>query len=375
MNISVVFADTKAICQRAISNIEIKNEYLKEKYTKETVEELDKNNYSRKKYASRIKLLYRGMEEAKQILQRKISCFDSQSHTNVEYKGIVFLDPGHGGNDTGATVPPCLSDREQIIFAESDITFAIAKLLESALSKEGYAVILSRDIITDGPSLYARSALCRAVEPDLSVSIHLNSTQYAYPIYDMSDTAMPEINYTRVYVWSPNSSDLLLPFYLDTHNKIISSKSRNRSLDLAETTALSLQKYLGVDFYMPEDKLIALAELKKYRNELQNKNTVAYSKPEYPKPSESIIPAEVSALNRKIAQQYNFDLKKLDGVDGKDLHMVREMPQVPSILVEPLFISNPEEQRLLRNSDRINQIAKALEEAIIEYLEKNNHQE
>jgi len=367
---SFAFLDQKSIYDQAIRNAKNKCSYLKSYYTKEVVNELDKANYTRKKYSTRLKLLYNALAETEKILTNKLANIEPALDINEQYKAVVFLDPGHGGKDTGATVPPCLWDRNQIALAESDITFAIAKIIQFNLAKKGYAVILSRDSITDGPSLFTRSALCRAINPDLSISIHLNSTQYAYPVYDVPETAMPEINYSRVFVWSPGSNDLLLPFYLDIHNEIVSSYSRERSLDLAQITALSLKKYLGVDFYLPEDKLMALANLKKLRSELQYKNTVASSKTQYAKVSENIVPAEVSELNKKISKKYNNQVKNLSGIDGKDLHMVREMPSVPSILVEPIFISNPAEQRLLKDSDRINQIAKAIEQAIIEYLEK-----
>ncbi|MCD6460831.1 N-acetylmuramoyl-L-alanine amidase [bacterium] len=365
---SSVFSDPKFIYEQALCNIKKEYDYLKHNYTADIIAELDKTNYSNKKYSTRIKLIYKGLIEAENILYKKITNIDAELLKGTEIKGVVFLDPGHGGDDTGATVPPCLNDRDKILFAESDITFAISQIVKKNLAEKGYFAVLSRDSVEDGPSLYARSALCRAINPDLSVSVHLNSSQFAYPIFDMPETAMPEINYTRVYVWAPRVQDLLIPFYMDIYKKINLAGSREKTLELAELMSLSLKKYLGIDFYMPDEKLANLANLKLLRKKLQNKNIIVSAKRQYAKVSESIVPVEVSSLNRRISKKYFEQVRNISGVDGKDLHMVREMPQTPSILVESIFISNPDEQNLLRNSDRINQIANAIEYAIIEYF-------
>ena len=50
---------------------------------------------------------------------------------------------------------------------------------------------------------------------------------------------------------------------------------------------------------------------------------------------------------------------------------VLKAPDIPSILVETAFISNPEEELKLLDDDYQNKIAEAITKGIFKYLEKN----
>lgn len=101
----------------------------------------------------------------------------------------VFVDPGHGGLDTGA-----VSSATGRTLREKDLTLAIARRLLGPLRERGYRVVLSRttgSAVTrqragdvDGRLLtpaaikrdiVARNVCANAARADAAVSVHLNS--------------------------------------------------------------------------------------------------------------------------------------------------------------------------------------------------------
>jgi N-acetylmuramoyl-L-alanine amidase len=77
----------------------------------------------------------------------------------------IVVDPGHGGNDSGA--------RAQGVW-EKEITLDIARNLRSFLKREKYDVAMTRDTDTF-VSLRQRAQLANVERADLFVSIHVNS--------------------------------------------------------------------------------------------------------------------------------------------------------------------------------------------------------
>ena len=80
----------------------------------------------------------------------------------------VVLDPGHGGNDPGATGPTGLK--------EKDVTLAIAHKVAPVLARSGVEITLTRDedrYVT----LEERTARANAFGADLFVSIHCNAAE------------------------------------------------------------------------------------------------------------------------------------------------------------------------------------------------------
>ena len=80
----------------------------------------------------------------------------------------VMLDPGHGGNDPGATGPTGLKEKEVVL--------AIAHKIAPMLAKDGLQVALTRDddrYVT----LEERTARANAFGADLFVSIHCNASE------------------------------------------------------------------------------------------------------------------------------------------------------------------------------------------------------
>ena len=80
----------------------------------------------------------------------------------------VVLDPGHGGNDPGATGPTGLK--------EKDVTLSIAHRVAPVLARQGVEITLTRDddrYVT----LEERTARANAFGADLFVSIHCNAAE------------------------------------------------------------------------------------------------------------------------------------------------------------------------------------------------------
>ena len=76
----------------------------------------------------------------------------------------IVVDPGHGGNDSGARAQGVL---------EKEITLDIARNLRSFLKREKYDVAMTRDTDTF-VSLRQRAQLANVERADLFVSIHVN---------------------------------------------------------------------------------------------------------------------------------------------------------------------------------------------------------
>jgi N-acetylmuramoyl-L-alanine amidase len=84
----------------------------------------------------------------------------------------IAVDPGHGGTNRGALGPANIYEKQ--------ITLEIAKKLEALLKQQGATVIMTRT--TDASKdMIQRTSLLRMADPDLLVSVHLNSA--ADPIH------------------------------------------------------------------------------------------------------------------------------------------------------------------------------------------------
>lgn len=77
----------------------------------------------------------------------------------------ILIDPGHGGNDRGAS---------GLRYAEKSLTLQVAKRLQRILSKMGYRVLMTR--VNDRRlELSQRSRAANSVRADLFISIHMNA--------------------------------------------------------------------------------------------------------------------------------------------------------------------------------------------------------
>ena len=91
----------------------------------------------------------------------------------VDHKGKIYvlIDPGHGGSDCGA-------NRAGIY--EKNITLDISKRVEKLLTKKGYEVFMTRTG-DETVSLQDRVDISENLQPDIFVSIHVNSSNSSAP--------------------------------------------------------------------------------------------------------------------------------------------------------------------------------------------------
>ena len=88
-----------------------------------------------------------------------------------QYSKTIFLDPGHGGRDSGAYY---------YNVAEKDLNMQVYRKLRKKLEELGYKVLTSRDSDIDVDFVTERSRMVNKTNSDIFISIHFNATGNAY---------------------------------------------------------------------------------------------------------------------------------------------------------------------------------------------------
>ncbi len=91
--------------------------------------------------------------------------------TKGQYSNTIFLDPGHGGQDSGAFY---------YNVAEKDLNMQIYRKLRAKLEELGYKVLTSRDSDIDVDFVTERSRMVNKTNSDIFISIHFNATGSTY---------------------------------------------------------------------------------------------------------------------------------------------------------------------------------------------------
>ncbi|WP_347097986.1 N-acetylmuramoyl-L-alanine amidase [Streptococcus oralis] len=91
--------------------------------------------------------------------------------TKGQYSKTIFLDPGHGGRDSGAFY---------YNVAEKDLNMQIYRKLRTKLEELGYKVLTSRDSDIDVDFVTERSRMVNKTNSDIFISIHFNATGNTY---------------------------------------------------------------------------------------------------------------------------------------------------------------------------------------------------
>ena len=224
---------------------------------------------------------------------------------------IVALDPGHGGEDPGAIGPTGLR--------EKDVVLAIALMLREKLqSTPNVRVMLTRDADFFVP-LNERVAKARRVQADLFVSIHADAF------------IRPEARGASV-------------FALSTHG---ASSASARWMAQRENMSDSVG---GVNVGAVKDRQVLQAML--------DMSTTAQINDSLKLGSEVLGRiGKVGRLHKAQVEQAGFAVLKA--------------PDIPSILVETAFISNPEEEAQLRDPAYRRELVEALATGIRRWLAKN----
>lgn len=218
---------------------------------------------------------------------------------------VIMIDPGHGGEDPGATGPSGLH--------EKDVVLAIGREVKKILDSYGYKTYMTRNEDIFIP-LGVRVAKARKLRADVFVSIHADAF------------TNPSAKGTGVYALNPKGATSAAAKYLaQTQNAADSiggvsystDKNVNNTLfDLTQTATINDSLKLGRD---------VLNQLSKINN-----------------------------LHKGSVDQANFAVLKA--------------PDIPSILVETAFISNPIEERLLSSRDFRQKMANSIASGIKDYL-------
>ena len=222
---------------------------------------------------------------------------------------VIAVDAGHGGEDPGAQGRSGLQ--------EKNVTLAIARQLAKRINAQpGMRAVLTRDgdYYVD---LRQRTIRARKAQADLFVSIHANS----YRDRDMRGTA--------VYVLSDHGATTEQARWLANHEN---------AADLVG----------GVDLHDKDDRLAAVLL------DISQSATMDASFDLGNRLLESLH--KVNELQKPMVQQAGF--------------MVLKSPDIPSVLVETAFISNPREEQMLRSADYQAQFADGIFEGIKGYFSR-----
>jgi N-acetylmuramoyl-L-alanine amidase len=224
-----------------------------------------------------------------------------------DLKWTVVIDPGHGGVDPGA-----VGARGTM---EKDIVLAMSRELQVVLERTGrYHVVLTRGD-DSFMRLRERMAVARHAEADLFVSLHADAHK------DLS------LRGASVYTLSEQASDAEAEALAAKENKADLIAGVDLSEEAPEVTGI----------------LIDLAQ------------------------------RETMDLSSVFAQRLVIELGRATGLQ-RNTHRyagfaVLKAPDVPSVLVELGYLSNPSEEDRLRTKRHRESLARAMERAIRRYFE------
>ncbi len=233
-----------------------------------------------------------------------------KSELQVTRLVTIAIDAGHGGEDPGA--------RGARGTNEKDVTLSIARRLKAIVDDEPN---MRGVLIRDGDyfiPLNSRVVKARKVSADLFVSIHADA--FTRPeargssVYALSENGATSAA-ARWLAKKENDADLIGGVNLDVKDPYLA----RTLLDLSQTATINDSLKLGK---------AVLGEL-----------------------------GGINALHKGAVEQAGFAVLK--------------SPDIPSILVETAFISNPEEERRLNDDAYQDKMAKAILSGIRSYFAKN----
>ena len=236
------------------------------------------------------------------------------AHAKTDRLIIVALDPGHGGEDPGAIGPGGTR--------EKDVVLQIAHQLRdrlNAMTIRGNPVraYLTRDADFFVP-LHVRVDKARRVQADLFVSIHADAfitpTARGASVFALSQGGASSTA-ARWIADKENKADLIGGINIKTQDVHVS----RALLDMSTTAQINDSLKLGSAL---------LGEI-----------------------------GNVGKLHKAHVEQAGFAVLKA--------------PDIPSVLVETAFISNPEEETKLRSPEYQEQLADALVRGIERYFSRN----
>ena len=248
-------------------------------------------------------------QKPEQVAEQK-SAAKRQGRPVVDRLVTITLDPGHGGEDPGA-----IGSGGSY---EKNVTLAVAKRLRAKIEAEpNMRAVLTRDSDFFVP-LHARVQKARRIQSDLFVSIHADA--FVRPdangssVFVLSESGASS-SAARYLAQKENAADLIGGVNIDVKDPILA----RTLLDLSQTATINDSLKLGK---------AVLGEL-----------------------------GGINRLHKASVEQAGFAVLKA--------------PDIPSILVETAFISNPEEEKRLNDDAYQDKMAEAIFSGIRKYLAKN----
>lgn len=223
---------------------------------------------------------------------------------------VIAIDAGHGGEDPGAV--------GRYSTREKDVVLAVARDLAALLEKEpGIRPVLIRkgDYYL---GLRKRIELAREAKADLFISIHADAFRDRRVSGSSVYTLSPRGASSEAARWlaeRENSSDLVGGVELKDKDDVLASVL----LDLSQTATLQAS-------HEAADKVLQHL-------------------------------GDVSKTHKSSVQRAGF--------------VVLKAPDVPSLLVETAFISNPQEESKLKSPAHQQRIARSIQEGIRDYFHTN----
>jgi N-acetylmuramoyl-L-alanine amidase len=235
----------------------------------------------------------------------------SRARREVERLIIVAIDPGHGGEDPGAIGPSGLR--------EKDVVLSVAlRLRERLNSLPGIRAMLTRDADFFVP-LYDRVRKARRVQADLFVSIHADAFM------------TPQARGASVFALSSGGATSAAARWMaDKENEAdLVGGVNQRAVKDAQVLRTMLEMSTAAQI---KDSLRVGGEI------LQHIGRIGH-------------------LHKGKVEQAGFAVLKA--------------PDIPSVLVETAFISNPQEEALLRTAKYQDRLVDALVTAMRRYFTKH----
>jgi N-acetylmuramoyl-L-alanine amidase len=223
---------------------------------------------------------------------------------------VIAIDAGHGGKDPGAHGPRGVR--------EKDVTLRLARRLAAIIDEEpGMRAVLTRNRDEFVP-LRSRMERARAAKADLFISVHADAVRNravrGASVYVLNEKGATDEAARRLAA-RENAADLIGGVTLGDKDRTLASVL----MDLSQNAALGSSVEVG-------DAI--LAEL-----------------------------ARVGEVRKPRVMQAPF--------------MVLKSPDVPSVLVETAYISNPEDERLLDSNGFRERLAQALYVGVRNYFYRN----
>lgn len=223
---------------------------------------------------------------------------------------VIAIDAGHGGEDVGARGPAGTEEKK--------VTFAIARKLEALINAQpGMKAIMVRkgDYYL---GLRNRMQIARTANADLFISIHADAFQdvsiKGASVYTLSTRGAS----SEAALWlakGENASDLVGGVSLNDKEDVLASVLLDLSQTATQEASLKVAGYI----------------LKSFEN--------------------------VCELHKQSVQKADF--------------MVLKSPDIPSILVETAFISNPSEEQILLSNRYQSEMANAIFKGVRNYFRQS----